>query len=62
MGIKTLYQIFKKETPVEVIHKEFDDAEEKILDECDRILQELQIPTKEEFNIEFDENSKIKLL
>lgn len=38
--------IFKKAVPVEVIHAEFDSAEERILSQCDKLLSELKIPTE----------------
>jgi hypothetical protein len=38
--------LFKKQPTVEQIHAEFDSAEEKILQECDNILNELKIPTE----------------
>ena len=41
-----MLSILKKPTPVEVIHAEFDSAQDRILDECDKILAELQIPTE----------------
>lgn len=41
-----LEKILSKKVTVEEIHKEFDSGEQRILDECDRILAELQIPTE----------------
>ena len=41
-----MLSILKKPTPVEVIHAEFDSAQDRILDECDKVLAELQIPTE----------------
>ena len=41
-----MLSILKKPTPVEVIHAEFDSAQDRILDECDKILAELKIPTE----------------
>jgi hypothetical protein len=38
--------LFKKTPTVEEIHAEFDNAENKILAECEKILSELQIPTQ----------------
>lgn len=43
MGI--LDYLFKVENPsVEEIHQEFDTAESRIIEECDKILQSLNIP------------------
>lgn len=41
-----MLKIFQKTIPVEVIHAEFDSAQDRILDECDKILTELNIPTE----------------
>jgi hypothetical protein len=38
--------LFKKQPTVEQIHAEFDSAEERILQECDNLLNELKIPTE----------------
>jgi len=46
-----MIKLFKSKQPtVEEIHAEFDSGEKRILDECDKILNELKIPT--ETNIE----------
>jgi hypothetical protein len=41
-----MLQLFKKPKPMEVIHAEFDSAQDRILDECEKILAELKIPTE----------------
>lgn len=39
-------KVIPKKVTVEEIHKEFDTAQDRILDECDRVLAELNIPTE----------------
>jgi DNA-binding Xre family transcriptional regulator len=41
-----MIKLLKKQPTVEQIHAEFDSAEERILNECDAILAQLQIPTE----------------
>lgn len=41
-----LEKILPKKVTVEEIHNEFDSGEQRILDECDKILAELKIPTE----------------
>lgn len=41
-----MISLLKKTVPVEVIHTEFDSAQDRILDECSKVLAELKIPTE----------------
>lgn len=49
-----MISLFKKPIPVEVIHAEFDSAETRILDQCDKILAELKIPTESQIEKKAD--------
>ncbi len=44
--MKLLERLLPKVASVEEIHKEFDTAQDRILDECDQILADLKIPTE----------------
>lgn len=44
--IKLLEKLLPKVATVEEIHKCFDEAQDRILDECDQILADLKIPTE----------------
>lgn len=44
--MKLLEKLLPKPVTVEEIHAEFDSGEQRILDECNKILQELKIPTE----------------
>lgn len=54
-----MFSLKKKTVKAEVIHSEFDSAEEKILKACDDLLNELKIPT--ESHVERKANDLIKL-
>lgn len=41
-----MFNLFKKVATVEEIHQEFDSAEERIMNECDKLLSSLKIPTE----------------